>query len=143
MPPQNYNNHVRRVPLFLGVAFVLLATIIGACVNLWKSIGDHSRLYNAALLLVAVVCLVLVQFLARTYALRAQNRAIRSEENLRHFVITGKLLDPRLTIHQVIALRFSSDEEFAGLARQAADENLAPDTIKRAVKNWRADWHRV
>jgi hypothetical protein len=29
------------------------------------------------------------------------------------------------------------------LAARAAAENLAPDAIKRAVKEWRADEHRV
>jgi len=57
--------------------------------------------------------------------------------------MTGKMLDPRLTIGQVIALRFASDEEFVPLARRAAEEGMTPDQIKRAVKNWRADLYRV
>jgi len=65
------------------------------------------------------------------------------EENLRHYVLTGKLLDPRLTIRQVIALRFASDDEFVALAQEAAEKNLAPDAIKQAVKKWRADTYRV
>ena len=77
------------------------------------------------------------------YALKAQDRAIRAEENLRHFVLTGKLLDPRIEIRQVIALRFAPDEEFVALAGRAAEESLTPDAIKQAVKNWRADEYRV
>jgi hypothetical protein len=46
---------------------------------------------------VLTVCLSLTALFARMFALKAQDRAIRAEENLRHFVITGKLLDPRLT----------------------------------------------
>jgi hypothetical protein len=80
---------------------------------------------------------------ARTFALKAQDRAIRAEENLRHFAMTGKLLDPRLSVKQIVGLRFASDEEFVALARKAADESLTPDAIKRAVKNWRADTYRV
>jgi len=34
----------------------------------------------------------------RNLAMGVQDRAIRAEENLRHFTLTGKLLDPRLTI---------------------------------------------
>jgi hypothetical protein len=79
----------------------------------------------------------------RMYALKAQDRAIRAEENLRHFVLTGKLLDPRIGIQQVIALRFAPDDEFVALASRAAEENLTPDAIKQAVKNWRADTYRV
>jgi hypothetical protein len=75
--------------------------------------------------------------------LKAQDRAIRGEENLRHFVLTGKRLDPRLTIRQIIALRFAPDDEFVALAKAAADKNLAADAIKQAVENWRADTYRV
>jgi len=82
-------------------------------------------------------------FFCRSFALRAQDRAIRSEENLRHFALTGKLLDARLTIRQVIGLRFAPDVEFLPLAKRAAEENLTEDAIKRAVKNWKADHCRA
>jgi hypothetical protein len=141
---QNFANHVRRPEGgFRIVLLVLLATLIGACVNLYESIGDHQRLYSASLILVISVCLPVVLAGARVLALKAQDRAIRAEENLRHYVLTGKLLDPRLTPLQIVALRFASDEEFVALARQAAERNMEPNDIKRAVKNWRADLHRV
>jgi hypothetical protein len=144
MPEQNFANHVRRPEGgFRIVLLVLLATLIGACVNLYESIGDHQRLYSASLILVISVCLPVVLAGARVLALKAQDRAIRAEENLRHYVLTGKLLDPRLTPLQIVALRFASDEEFVALARQAAERNMEPNDIKRAVKNWRADLHRV
>jgi hypothetical protein len=57
--------------------------------------------------------------------------------------LTGKLLDPRLTIRQIIGLRFASDDEFVALAQAAADKNLAADAIKQAVKKWRSDTYRV
>jgi len=86
---------------------------------------------------------LLTFFLARIFALKAQDRAIRAEENLRHFVLTQKLLDRRLTVPQIVALRFASDDEFAALAAQAAEKNLDPKTIKQAIQNWRADDYRV
>src|SRR5262245_29218626 len=144
MATQNYSNHRQFVPLFHYVLLpVLLLTLIGACVNLGESIGDHQRLYSAALILVLCVCGIILTFLARIFALRAQDRAIRAEENLRHFVMAGKMLDPRLTIRQVIALRFASDGEFQALAKRAADEGMKPDDIKKSIKNWREDGHRV
>ncbi|MGD0361012.1 MAG: DUF6526 family protein [Bryobacteraceae bacterium] len=79
----------------------------------------------------------------RVFPLKAQDRAIRAEENLRHFVLTGKLLDPRLVMGQVIALRFAPDEEFVDLARKAADANMPAAEIKRAIKNWKADNYRA
>jgi hypothetical protein len=57
--------------------------------------------------------------------------------------MTGKPLDPRLGVKQIVALRFASDEEFVALAKKAADEQMAPVDIKKAVKNWRADHYRV
>src|SRR5260370_410994 len=80
---------------------------------------------------------------ARGFPRNAQHRAIRAEENLRYFVMTGKLLDPRLSMLQIVALRFASDAEFVPLALRAANENLAPKDIKQAIKTWRADEHRV
>jgi hypothetical protein len=144
MAEQNYANHRQIVPLYHQVLFGLLAlTLIGSIVNLIQSFGDHERLYNAALILVLVICVILTALFARIFALKAQDRAIRAEENLRHFVLTGRLLDPRLSIQQAIALRFASDTEFVGLARRAAEEKLTPDAIKQAIKNWRADPYRV
>src|SRR5438105_1472964 len=52
-------------------------------------------------------------------------RAIRAEENLRHFAVTGNLLDSRPTIKQIIGLRFASDAEIVELARKAAYEGLS------------------
>jgi hypothetical protein len=132
------------VPIFHYVLVpILFLTLVGSFVNLGKSWDDHERLYSAALIVVLSFCAFAMALIARVFALRAQDRAIRAEENLRHFALTGKLLDPRLTIRQVIALRFAPDGEFVTLARQAADKSLAPDAIKRAVKDWRADTYRV
>ncbi len=143
METQNYSNHVKRVPLYLALALVLLATLGGAIVNLCKSWGDHARIYSASLIVVLTITVLFASYFARVFALKAQDRAIRAEENLRHFVLTGKLLDPRLTIRQIIGLRFAGDDEFVELAQRAAGENLSEDDIKKAVKNWRADYYRV
>ena len=144
MTAQNYANHRKFVFGFHGVLFgLLLVTLIGCGVNLWKSIGDHQRVYSASLLMVLTGCILMLSFFCRIFALKAQDRAIRAEENLRHYVMTGKLLDPRLTVRQIIGLRFASDDEFPALVKRAAEEGLSEDAIKRAVKNWRADLYRV
>jgi hypothetical protein len=144
MSTQNYANHRRTVTAFHKILLpVLLLTLIGSVVNLCHSWGDHTRFYSASLIVVLTLCLIVTALCARIFALKAQDRAIRAEENLRHFVLTGKLLDARLSPAQIVAVRFASDEEFVALVRQAADGNLTPDAIKQAVKNWRADTHRV
>jgi hypothetical protein len=144
MEAQGYANHRRFSLMYHGVLFsLILLSLIGSCVNLAKSWNDHTRLYSAALLVAVFVCLALIFVFARSFALKVQDRAIRAEENLRHFALTGKLLDSRLTTRQIIGLRFAGDDEFAVLAKRAADENLTEDDIKKAVKNWRPDYHRV
>lgn len=141
---QQYANHRQFVPAFHGVLFGILAlTFVGATVNLTKSVGDHQRLYSAALILVLTAAVIGVMLFARMFALKAQDRAIRAEEQLRHLAMTGKLLDPRLTIRQIIGLRFASDAEFLALAARAADEGLTEDAIKREIKAWRPDVYRV
>jgi hypothetical protein len=92
---------------------------------------------------VLTVSMLILALLARIFALRAQDRAIRAEENLRCFVMTGKLLHPGLTIRQIIALRFASDSEFVSLANRAAKDALTPVDIKKAVQSWRSDNYRV
>jgi len=144
MSTQNYANHRRTDPGFHFLLFGLIVlTLGGSIANLIRAVGRHSGISNASLIVMLTVIVALLAGFCRMYALKAQDRAIRAEENLLHFVLTGKLLDPRIGIKQVIALRFAPDEEFAALARRAAEESLAPDAIKQAVKNWRADTYRV
>jgi hypothetical protein len=57
--------------------------------------------------------------------------------------MTGKPLDSRLTIDQIIGLRYASDGEFVALAQRAAGEQLTKDAIKRSVQTWRADHARL
>jgi hypothetical protein len=144
MSTQSYDNHRRLVPMFHGALFfLLLLTLIGSIVNLTKSFGDHERLYNAALIVALSVAGILLFVFCRTFPLKAQDRAIRAEESLRYFAMTGKLPDARLTVLQIVALRFASDPEFVALANRAAAESLTPGQIKQSIKMWRADEYRV
>jgi hypothetical protein len=144
MADQNLANHTRIFPVFHYFLLPLLVmTFIGSIVNLNRSWNDHERLYSAALIVALSLAGLLTAFLARIFALKAQDRAIRAEENLRHLVITGKLLDPRLTVRQIVSLRFASDGEFVALAQKAAQEAMKPADIKNAVKIWRPDEYRV
>jgi len=143
MADQTYATHRQLVPLYHIVLFLLIVvTLIGAGVNLVKSIGT-SGLYSASLLVTLTVSVLLTYVFARVFALKAQDPAIRAEEQLRHYVLTGKLLDPRLTVKQIVGLRFASDGEFVGLAQRAAAEKMDPETIKKAITTWRADTYRA
>lgn len=144
MTNQNYQNHRRLDPMFHYFSFsVLLACTIGSSINLYHASVRGENLYNASLLLVLCIMTLLGFLLFRKYALVAQDRAIRAEENLRHFSLTGKFLDSRLSVQQIVALRFAGDTEFVALAKKAADENLSSNDIKKSITNWRADHYRV
>ena len=144
MAQQNYQNHRQFVPLWhYFLAPLLLLTLVGAAVNFARHIGDpHGRTQVTVILLLSF-CLLMVAVFARLFALRAQDRAVRAEENFRHFVLTGKRLDPRLQMGQIIALRFASDAEFPALAQKAAETGLSNDEIKKSVKDWRPDLNRA
>lgn len=139
---QNYKNHRRLVPTYHGLTWVpTLALLIASIINFVNS--SEENLYSASLIVLITLIIISLLIHARSFGLKAQDRAIRAEENLRHFILTGRPLDSRLTLGQVIALRFASDEEFPALAQRAADESLAGKTIKQEIKTWRADYHRV
>jgi len=142
MKGQNFQNHTRWVPLFhFLTSGLILLLLIGSVVNLFHS--TRSNLYSASLICLISIILVLLAAFIREFPLKAQDRAIRAEENLRHFALTGKLLDKRLSLGQIIALRFASDDEFVELANKAAQEKMAPKEIKRAIRIWRVDYHRA
>jgi len=142
---QSYAKHAKFVPLFHQVLLPLLLVIfLGSLYNLYEALLVYHRDRRVAVLLTALsFAAILTTFFARTFPLKAQDRAIRAEENLRHFALTGKLLDKRLTVRQIVGLRFASDAEFPELARKAADGNMPPDEIKKSVKNWRVDNDRL
>ncbi len=141
---QSYKNHAQIVFLYHRVlTLLLLVVLIGSIVNLTKSWADSTRFYSASLIVALTVAAILLFIFVRVFPLKAQDRAIRAEEQLRHYVLTGKLLDSRLTMRQIVALRFASDAELAVLAQRAVDQSLSPDAIKREVKQWRADTYRV
>jgi hypothetical protein len=144
MKEQNFANHAQYVPLFhFGLFGLLVIAFFGSIYNFYRAIDRGNGRLVGGLLLIMSFAAILQFFFSRNFPLRAQDRAIRAEENLRCFAMTGKLLDPRLNMGQIIALRFASDAEFPGLAAKAASENMAPKDIKQAVKNWRPDYNRV
>jgi hypothetical protein len=130
-----------HAPFHYVSAPLLLLGIIGSIVNLINS--QPGNYYSASLLVLVFFLLLLIGSMVRTYALKAQDRAIRAEENLRHFILTGKPFDSRLKIRQIIALRFASYEELPALAKKAAEEKLRSKEIKQQINHWREDNYRI
>lgn len=142
MSEQNLKNHRRYITMWhwvTGASIILV--IIGSIITFVHSDGN---LRHASMMLIGIsLILASIFWFARVFALKAQDRAIRAEENFRHFILTGKPLDPRLRMSQIVALRFASDEEFPSLAKKAVDEQLRSYEIKVAIKTWRPDYNRV
>jgi hypothetical protein len=144
MEEQSYAKHAKYVPMFHFVLFgLIVVSIILSLVNLYRHIGDNGGRVTVVLLAIISFAMILQFGFSRNFSMKVQDRAIRAEENLRHFALTGKLLDPRLNIKQIVGLRFASDAEFVDLARRAASEGLSMDAIKKSVKNWRPDYDRA
>lgn len=146
MKTQNYENHstlksLTRSHILFYICVISLNVL--AIANLFRSLSAASGRLSALLFLLTGFSLFIGYFLFRSFSLKAQDRAIRAEENLRHFVLTGKLHGKGLKINQIVALRFAPDEEFVALAEKAVKENLSSNEIKKAIKNWRADNHRA
>ena len=108
-----------------------------------NAVGQGASMKLWLFFLIISLSLMFVFFFARSFALKAQDRAIRAEENFRHFILTGKPLDNRLTIRQIVGLRFAADTEFIELAKSAAEQGTSEEDIKKSIKNWRADNYRV
>ncbi len=144
MTSQNFKNHARIVPLYHYILYFWLALcLLFSIWDLIRAISHHSGRITALAITIITIALIITAYFTRKFSLMAQDRAIRAEENLRYFVLCGKLLDSRLTISQIIALRFAADTEFILLADRAAKENMKPTEIKKAIINWKPDQYRV
>jgi hypothetical protein len=121
---------------------IFLVNVVYSVLLAW---GDPS--FGTGFGVLVALALFMTALLARTQALKAQDRVIRLEMRLRmHKVLPadmhGRIDD--VTADQLIGLRFASDGELAELVRQILAGTLATQkSIKEAVKDWQADHHRV
>ncbi|PCH53725.1 MAG: hypothetical protein COC22_01835 [Flavobacteriaceae bacterium] len=142
MQQQNLKNHGKWVVGYHFVTFLaILILIVGSTRGYLKSSDDN--LYPASLLVLVSFILLLLFYFVRSFALKAQDRAIKAEEKLRYFILTGKALSNKITTRQIIGLRFASDEEFVALVDRAEKENLSEKEIKILIKNWKEDLYRA
>src|SRR6266849_7699299 len=91
--------------------------------------------WNRGWAIVVSLALLLLASVARTNALRAQDRVIRLEEQIRYQQILPDDFAQQarsLTIDQIIALRFAPDEEVEALVRGVLEGRLKKSAdIKR------------
>lgn len=144
MQVQSYKHHARYVPAYhFLLSLILIVCLAGSVWNLFRANEHQSGRLSGAVVFGLCIAGFIFFWYARQFAIVVQDRAIRAEENLRHFALAGKLLDKRLIMSQVIALRFANDTEFLILAEKAANENMKANDIKKAIVNWREDHHRA
>jgi len=140
---QTFENHVRVVPAYHMYVFgVFLVNFV------WRLVQLKDGITFASIMNVLIAAaFILLFFYARVFTLTVQDRVIRLEMRMR----LERLLSPELrsripefTVPQLVSLRFASDDELPGLARQVLEEKLNDrKTIKRRVKNWQADFLRA
>jgi len=143
--PQSYSNHSRiDPPIHLFVFPVLIVNVI---VAVWMTV-KHWHHHHALHLWWVVVSLALLVLAVkgRINDLKLQDRIIRLEERLRMTSLLRPDQAPHLqelSVRQLVALRFASDEELAALVQKTLTQDLEPKAIKQSITHWRADYHRV
>ena len=143
--PQNLKNHARLYPPFHF--FVLPMLLLNFIFSIYVTIRhwpDHWALHLWWIVM-SIVFFVMAG-VSRGFALRVQDRIIRLEERLRLRALLPaeeRAHIDELTIKQLIALRFASDEELPALVHKTLTQNLEPKAIKQSIVNWRGDYHRV
>ena len=144
MQEQNFKNHTRMVTGFHYVlGGIILVTLILSFINLYQAFQSGQGILTSIIIILLTISVLLAAFYARSFSLKAQNRAIRAEENFRHYVLSGKPLDSSLKMEQIIALRFASDAELLSITQKAVSENLRNNDIKQLIQHWKTDNQRV
>jgi Family of unknown function (DUF6526) len=140
--PQNLKNHGRLDPPYHMVLVAVLAVnLYIVCLFAFK----HPNFYTGWLVILSIAIFIPVLRL-RQYPLKVQDRVIRLEERIRLQALASAEWHAqiyRLSEDQLIALRFASDDEVVGLAKQALEEKLTRKQIKERIKTWRPDDWRV
>ncbi|HTL98762.1 MAG TPA: DUF6526 family protein [Holophagaceae bacterium] len=140
--PQSYKNH-RRFDLSYHVVLALILAV-NLVYTIVLVVHDHG--FAGIWRLVMALAFLLIFLKLRTYPLKAQDRIIRLEERLRLEALLPADLKARigeLRPSQLVGLRFASDGEIADRVREALDEKLGNEQIKKRVQTWRADEFRV
>jgi hypothetical protein len=141
---QSFANHAKYMPMFHFFAAPL--SMIFLIWSAWRAmtIRDVETHY----LLVGALALFGAVSVSRLSPLRAQDRLIRLEEQLRY----ARLLPADLTARahtafspqHYIALRFASDAELATMVEMVVkNPALTGKEIKAQIKTWRPDHFRV
>lgn len=140
---QNYQNHVRRLPLpYVVMALILVANVLWSGYRLTSGLtGDSVMAFLVS------IALFIMTLSARTQTLTVQNRVVRLEMRHRFRELLPADVAVRacaLSIPQLVSLRFASDAELPELVNEVLSGQLTDaKAIKQRVKEWQADHLRA
>ncbi|MBC8087532.1 MAG: hypothetical protein H7Z40_09705 [Phycisphaerae bacterium] len=140
---QSFSNHTKWVPLyhFVGTPLVLAVLIW----SIRHAIAVQSA--DSVLLMLMALAIAVQHALVRLFPLKVQDRLIRLEEQLRLQRLLPEHLRPRIgefTVHQLVAMRFASDDELPQLAANVLEKKITSrKAVKQEIKKWRPDTFRV
>lgn len=140
MAEQSFANHAHRPTHTVVVWLLALAALVLIAMQM---LGYQTRDWA---ILVIVVAVFELGWISRAYIVKLQDRIIMLEMKVRAAEILPAGQDAQLaalSVKQITALRFASDEEFGELLARAARDKMSPKDIKAAIKHWRPDWHRT
>jgi len=141
--PQTFANHRAMPPAYYLLAGLVL--LVETVHRAWLAL--HAPDFWSVWSVLVGCALIVVWVASRMRAQLVQDRVIRLETQLRFERVLGaahRADIERLTLPQRIALRFAGDAELPALVeRVLKGELVEQDDIKRAVKDWQADWLRV
>jgi hypothetical protein len=140
---QSFKNHGRVVPAYhMGVFFPFVLNFFWAIYRLTHGVTGESIVS-----LIMAIALLLMFFSVRRQILTVQDRVIRLEMQLRlRQVLPGDMHAqiPLLSVPQLVALRFASDAELAGLTKEVLEGKLGTQKeIKMQVTDWQGDVQRA
>jgi hypothetical protein len=145
MATQTYATH-RHNPKMTGIGFLFVLVAVVAFALRWFGVGGRREMFAVGLAALVAADIVLL-IISRAYTTKLQDRIIRLEMKVR---TAGLALQPaqqaalsRISMPQLVALRFASDPELPGLVERADREHLTPDQIKHDIKNWIPDQDRT
>lgn len=145
--PQNFSNHRSFDKFFMVQGLVLLAAIVLAGISFFylKTHAGLCLLATAVSLHAMVAVTVMAKM--RMYTIKVQDRIIRLEMSVRlDKVLSGDVAEKakQLKLQQLIGLRFASDAELPELIEKVLSDDIQQaDPIKKLVKDWQPDHHRI
>lgn len=114
--------------------------------SIYFAITTSDTLIWSFIAAIFVVLFCLAFMLRQHYALTLQNRIVRLEMSYRYYTLTNKryeIIEDQISDEQLFALRFAPDIELITLIEKTLSQNLSGKEIKKAIVNWKGDYHRV